>query len=162
MRIDLLLPESWDEWFFLKKDHSKNIKNPNLIRELQRYVQWLFIKLNEEITCSDQFNHTNFKNNFWKLWQLNLTINCLSDYISGCFYFQCPTVFFPLIFKLVLLTTELDYIYNIIKRNSKIDAHYTNVWHFPYISRLNAIFQFDKLWDIYILLLFHYVWRIGT
>lgn len=43
------------------------------------------------------------------------------------FLFSVSNGFFPLIFKLVLLTTELDYIYNIIKRNSKIDAHYTNV-----------------------------------
>lgn len=53
MRIDLLLPEEFtaEKNDFLK-DHSKNIKNLNLIREFQWCVQRLFIKLNAEITCS--------------------------------------------------------------------------------------------------------------
>lgn len=44
MRIDLLLPEEFiaEENDFLK-DHSKNIKNLNLIREFQWCAQWLFI-----------------------------------------------------------------------------------------------------------------------
>lgn len=44
MRIDLVLPEEFtvEQNDFLK-DHSKNIKNLNLIREFQYCVQWLFL-----------------------------------------------------------------------------------------------------------------------
>lgn len=41
MKIDLLLPEL-RRMIFLK-DHSKNIKKINLIREFQWCVQWLLI-----------------------------------------------------------------------------------------------------------------------
>lgn len=44
MRIDLLLPEEFTaERNDFLKDHPKNYKNLNLIRESQYSMQWLFI-----------------------------------------------------------------------------------------------------------------------